>query len=315
MSAGAVAVSAPGSIMITGEHAVVYGHPAIVCAIEQRVRVEAAPLTERRLEIVSEIAPALSVPLDRISVDGPYRFVLSAVKLHAERLSHGLRLTITSEIDPTLGLGSSAAVTVACLGALAHLTGTDRSHLHTQALAIIRHIQGRGSGADLAASLHGGMIAYRLPEAMLSGVPVDEISAEIVHLPEAPVLSLCYCGYKTPTAEVLARVAQAMEGREAEYSDLYQRMGSSASDAIATARDRDWPAFGAALTTYQALMEELGVSDPTLDRIIGKARACPQTLAAKISGSGLGDCVLAVGAVPEGFVPAPVAAEGMRIHD
>lgn len=311
MTFAPVSVSAPGSMMITGEHAVVYGHWSIVCAVEQRVLVEVVPLNEMRLEIASEIAPALSVPFDRMAIEGPYRFVLGAVELYADRLSRGVRFTITSDIDPTLGLGSSAAVTVASLGALAHVTGDGLKRLHAQALKVVHRIQGRGSGADLAASLHGGMIAYRLSGAASS----DNTSAEIRTLPLPPLLSLCYCGYKTPTADVLSRVAAAMKGRERQFSALFERMGAAAGDAIEAAQKQDWPAFGVALLAYQRLMVELGVSDPTLDGIVRKARRCPELLATKISGSGLGDCVLAVGAVPEDFVPAAVATQGMRIHD
>ncbi|MBL3561944.1 hypothetical protein, partial [Rhodovulum sulfidophilum] len=84
---------------------------------------------------------------------------------------------------------------------------------------------------------------------------------------------------------------------------------------IAAARAQDWTGFGAALARYQGQMAELGVSDETLDRIIADARAMPGLLAAKISGSGLGDCVLALGARPEGFTPVAVAEEGLVIDD
>ncbi|WP_414897138.1 mevalonate kinase [Rhodovulum sp. YEN HP10] len=308
-------VSAPGSIMITGEHAVVYGHPAIVAAIEQRIEIEVSPLPQRWLEIVSEIAEPATVDLDRIAVEGPYRFVLAAAARFAGRLSSGARLEIRSEIDPTLGLGSSAAVTVAALGAFARLSGAPTEGLHTDALAIVRQIQGRGSGADLAASLRGGMNAYRLGADMLTGAPPETARAWIDRLPLPPALGLRYAGYKTPTAEVLARIAGAMAGREAEFAALYDRMGACAAAAIAAAQAQDWTAFGAALTRYQGQMIKLGVSDGTLSRIIADAETTPGLLAAKISGSGLGDCVLALGARPEGFTPVAVAEEGLVIDD
>lgn len=310
-----VKASAPGSVMITGEHAVVYGHPAIVCAIDQRAYVEAGFLPEARLEVYSEIAPPLSVPIDNLPPSGPYRFVVAAVKQFRDKIPCGLKLTITSEIDPTLGLGSSAAVTIACLGALEALTGSRCEGLHTAALDIVRQIQGRGSGADLAASLSGGMLSYQLPEDLISGSAPIGIKARLAPLPSPPALSLCYCGYKTPTAEVLAKVAKAAEGREDAFAALYERMGRAAAAAITAAGQENWQSFGTALTDYQSLMEELGVSDPTLKDIIEKGRQYPGVLAAKISGSGLGDCVVAVGALPEHFVPAPVASEGLRIDE
>ena len=58
-----------------------------------------------------------------------------------------------------------------------------------------------------------------------------------------------------------------------------------------------------------------GGSDPTLDAMASEARSVPANLAAKISGSGLGDCVLALGAVPDRFDPVPLAVEGARLEN
>ncbi|HBQ35371.1 MAG TPA: mevalonate kinase [Rhodobacteraceae bacterium] len=297
--------SAPGSVMLTGEHAVVYGHPAIVCAIEQRVTVQATPLSQARLEIHSSIAPSLSARLDDLPEGGAYRFVLHALKAYPPPC--GLRLNISSDIDPTLGLGSSAAVTIATLGVLATLSGANTRDLHTRALAIIRQIQGRGSGADLAASLTGGMIAYRLNS--------GHDTAQITALPAPPALSLRYAGYKTPTAQVLSQIAAKMQGHEAEFKALYNRMGGSAGSAIAAAKNNDWPRLASELNAYQILMEKLGVCDATLAKIIKDAQGNPGLMAAKISGSGLGDCVLAMGEIPAGFSPAPLAEKGLIINE
>ncbi|WP_194287116.1 mevalonate kinase family protein [Tritonibacter aquimaris] len=293
-----IKASAPGSIMITGEHAVVYGHKAIVAAIEQRVFVTLTPRDDQRVVIRSEIADPLEIALADIAIEGPYRFVLAAVLQHRAQLPSGFALDIRSEINPTLGLGSSAAVTIACLGAIARYAGAALEDLHARAHKIILDIQGRGSGADLAASLTGGMISY-------------DNTGEISPLPLPPQLGLKYCGYKTPTAVVLQRVAEDSKGREDEIATLYQDMGESAQHAIDAALTQDWQRFGAELTRYQGFMETLGVSDDVLDQIIADARTTAQ--ATKISGSGLGDCVLSLGTLPQGFTAARVAEQGLII--
>lgn len=299
-----IRASAPGSIMITGEHAVVYGHKAIVAAIEQRITVELIPREDRAITISSAIADPLETDLDNLTTGGAYRFVLAAIAMHRADLPTGFDFAITSEIDPTLGLGSSAAVTIATLGALQTYAGTLLSNTHQKSLKIIRAIQGRGSGADLAASFKGGMLAYRAE-------PVIEMAA----LPAPPRLSLKYCGYKTPTSVVLADIAERMKGNEAHFETLYGQMGQTAQTAIDAAQAKEWGTFSDALTRYQDHMEALGVCDDTLAGIIADALNDPRVLAAKISGSGLGDCVVAVGAVPEGFVPATLAHIGLKIDD
>ncbi|MEM9970176.1 MAG: mevalonate kinase [Pseudomonadota bacterium] len=300
-----VTASAPGSIMILGEHAVVYGHPAIVAAIDQRVTVVATALDDERVELVSDIAPPVETTLDALSAKGDLPFVQAAVLAFRGRMSHGVGLEITSEIDPTLGLGSSAAVTVACLGAIAHLAGASKEGLHRAALGIVRNRQGRGSGADLAASLSGGLMSYQLAS--------DGVEACIRSLPSPPEFALRHAGYKTPTGEVLAKVAADWDGRTAEVEGLYARMGAVAERGIAAASREDWDGLAVAMGDYQALMAELGVSDAVLERLVARALEVSGVMAAKISGSGLGDCVVAMGAVPEGFVAAPLAERGLVV--
>jgi len=343
-------VSAPGSMMVTGEHAVVYGQPAIVCAIEQRVQVSVSTLETRIAEVHSTIAAPVTMSLDNIVIDGPMKFVLAAISHYADKLQCGMRINITSEINHTMGLGSSAAVTAASLAAidilvrdnpaldkLKHDLPTsseqaksklpDIAGLHKTGLQITRSIQCRGSGADLAASLHGGMIAYQLPStgdrsagnrspgngSAGNGVVDNCRNASMQLLPMPPLLSLRYVGYKTPTAEVLARIAAAREGNEQYYDDLYQLMGDCAAATISAAQSNNWNSFGNYLQQYQNHMQALGVSDDALEQLISDARRNPETMAVKISGSGLGDCVVALGSVPDGFTRLTVASEGLRI--
>ncbi|MEO0484740.1 MAG: mevalonate kinase [Pseudomonadota bacterium] len=288
-----ITASAPGSVMVTGEHAVVYGHPCVVAAVEQRATVTVAPLPGRTVRVHSALGE-VETTLDALEPAGPLRFVLACVA--AIGPEQGVEITTTSAIDPTLGLGSSAAVTVATFGALAAFSGAEVD-IHAEALVIVRAIQGRGSGADLAASLHGGLSRYQL-------------GAAVEALPVPPAMSLKYVGYKTPTGEVLARVAEAWAGRDVDA--LYTRMGAAAEAAVVAARARDWAAMAVALDGYQGLMAELGVSNADLDALVDEGRG--QALAAKISGSGLGDCVLAFGGVPHGWERAKLAREGLVIH-
>ena len=297
--------SAPGSIMVSGEHAVVYGHAAIVAAIEQRIHVRLQATDDDTVHIHSTLGEYQS-PATMLKPDPRLRFAIACLERYPH--SGGIDISIDSNIDHTLGLGSSAAVTIALLGALARHTNSDESPqtLHAQALTIIRSLQGRGSGADLAASLHGGMISYRnLPHTQIEALPLPPTA-----------FHLCYAGYKTPTAEVLALIATRMADEPEHYEQLYQDMGKSSAAAITTARQHNWTTFYQQLDHYQKLMRELGVSDDTLERIITGAYEHHDCHTAKISGSGLGDCVLALAdTTPANFSAAPIAKEGLIYHD
>lgn len=289
--------------MVTGEHAVVHGAPAIVSAIEQRVQVVLKRTDAAMLRITSEIAPSLTLPMDHLIAEGPYRFVIACVIACREHLKGGAEIDLRSEIDHTLGLGSSAAVTVATLAALMETAGND---LHHKALKIIRDIQGRGSGADLAASLCGGTVSYQV---------TGDGPADITPLPAPPQFSLCNVGYKTPTSEVLALVAAKREDDPDRIDAVFQDMGVVAAQTISVVNKEGWLSIGPHLDEFQTLMERLGVSDTALESTVAQAKATPGVIGAKISGSGLGDCVLAIGDVPDGFTPVAVSQKGVVFHD
>ncbi|MBV7435463.1 mevalonate kinase [Cardiobacteriaceae bacterium TAE3-ERU3] len=291
--------------MVSGEHAVVYGHAAIVAAIEQRIHVRLQATNDDTVYIHSALGEYQS-PVMMLRPDPRLRFAIACLERYPH--SGGVDISINSDIDHTLGLGSSAAVTIALLGALARHSNSDESlaTLHTQALTIIRSLQGRGSGADLAASLHGGMIAYRnLPHTQTKALPLPPTA-----------FHLRYAGYKTPTAEVLALIAARMADEPEHYEQLYQDMGKCSAAAITAAQQHNWATFYQQLNRYQQLMRELGVSDDTLEHIITSAHEHSDCHAAKISGSGLGDCVLALAnTTPTNFSAAPIAEDGLIYHD
>ena len=280
--------SAPGSLMVSGEHAVVYGAPAIVCAIAARVRIHLRSRTDRRILIHSALADH-ATDLDTLADHPKLRFILAALR-QAPPVC-GLELDIVSNIDPTLGLGSSAAVTATLIALLARLRGEafDPAALHRAAHRTILAVQKRGSGADLAASLAGGMVAYT--------PATDTAPACISALPLPPTgLSLRYAGYKTPTAEVLAHIAARTAADPPRFQEIYTHMGENCAATITAIERGDWPDAYRLLNGYQTLMAALGVCDAV--QAVHLAAAYPYAHAVKISGSGLGDCILAFADTP-----------------
>lgn len=287
--------------MINGEHAVVYGAPAIVCAIEQHIHIHLTTRNDRAIHIRSALAEH-HTGLDALTDHPALRFILTA--LHLQTPACGLDLDIHSDINPTLGLGSSAAVTVAMTALLSRLRDEpmDLLTLHEKAHRTILQVQQRGSGADLAASLTGGMLAYQnQPQTHISPLP-----------PPPAILSLRYAGYKTPTAEVLARIAARAQDRPEYYRDLYAHMAENSAHSIAAAQQQDWQTFYRALNNYQTLLEQLGVCDETQAAHIAAARQ--HAHAVKISGSGLGDCILALSAqLPPEHNLVHIATQGITL--
>src|SRR6059058_6406125 len=137
-----MAASAPGKLILFGEHAVVFGEPALSTAINLRAEVYARPHPEWRA--------------DGGSINEPrYRYVKAAV---AKVKSAGpLWIEIRSMVPSGAGLGSSAAVTVATLGTLQALAGRiDPPTIAREAFDVEHEVQGRASPIDTSTATAGG---------------------------------------------------------------------------------------------------------------------------------------------------------------
>lgn len=285
-----IKVTAPGSLMLMGEHAVLFGQRALACAVDKRIAVTLTPREDRNVNIDSALAQYHS-SLDQLQSEPALSFVLTAIERKAARLPNGFDLQIRSEFSHTVGLGSSAAVTVAVVTALQAYTGSrcdDHQALFNETLAVVHQVQdGRGSGTDLVAAVFGGVVGYTVATA--------DTAPQIRALQGIPTISLFYVGYKMKTPDVLKRVEGFAAQSPKIYAELYRLMGQTAEQAELAVDNRDWPQFGRLMNIYQGLMDALGVNDRNLAEIIYTLRRYPDVLGAKISGSGLGDCVLVLG--------------------
>jgi mevalonate kinase len=292
--------------MLFGEHAVLRGGQAIVAAIDCRLSVTLTPRSDEIIEVQSSLGRATTTIYD-LTFGSHFRFVEEAFRLVQRQLKSGASVTITSRIDPTVGLASSASVTVALLTALmTWLDGSyDRKQLLHNSCTVIRNVQGYGSGADAASIIYGGVISYHADTACVAQLTTD--------LP----LVLVYSGKKTPTPEVI-RIVQAKEKRlPVVYRDLFSAINDVTAEAIIALSNADYQQVGLLMNHAQGLMEALGVSTKELASICWALRESPSIFGAKISGSGLGDAAVGLGAIQEvSFgkrLPSTVAATGVEV--
>lgn len=281
----------PANTMILGEHSVVYGHPALACAVNQFITITWHARADKALNIYSVLGQH-HTQIDAITLHPKLSFVVAALQAFQNQLPHGLDIHIESEFSSKIGLGSSAAVLAAMLSGLNTICNTkhDLIALFEIGHTIIIDIQDRGSGTDLAASLSGGILYFQ-PKNETHKQPV--IKKIAVGLP----IQLIYCGYKTPTAEVLKQVVEAWQNKPSELTMLYRAMAKTTRVGFDALQNNALNDFYQACKKYQQLMTELGVNDNTLQTIIDLLTSCPSIDAAKISGSGLGDCVLGIGSL------------------
>lgn len=295
--------------MILGEHAVLHGRRAVVGAIDRRIGVSIRRRTDRTIDIRSPLG-RWTGEIDDADPSGRFRFVLAALTSLREAAATGLEVEITSNLPPTVGLGSSAAVTVAALAAAHGLAGRAirPDALHAGAMDVIRGVQGLGSGADAAAAVFGGILRYQ----------TDPVIVHALHT--SFDATLVYSGAKTPTPEAVRVVESRRRGDPDRFERIFDRIDGSIDDAVKAIEADDRQALGGILNRNHEHMVEMGVSNEALDDIISRLREEPGVHGAKISGSGLGDCVLAIGSFdaagwPYECIPISFAAEGVRIDE
>lgn len=288
-----ITASAPGSLMLLGEHAVLHGRRALVASVNQRLTVTLTPRHDRQLEIRSALGSHLTA-LDDPESHPKFRFILAATAA-VPITSGGLTIEVRAEFSDQIGFGSSAAVTVATVAALRRWDGldTDRPTIFLAAREIIRSVQGRGSGADVAASVYGGLVLYRAEPLELTPLPVH------------PALTAVYSGSKLPTPEVIRIVEEKRAQQPDQFDLLYDLMDRCSGTAAEAAARGDWATVGQMLEVGQGVMDEIGLSNAALDAILQALRADPGIRGAKISGSGLGDCAIGLGHTGPAF-PFPV---------
>jgi mevalonate kinase len=280
--------------MLLGEHAVLHGFEAVVCAVDRHMFAELIPNDSDCIRIHSKTLGYYKTNIKDLKIEKPFQFILQALAPYQAHFPSGFDLHIDSEFSSRVGLGSSAAVTVVTLAVLEQwLFGgeLDLHRIYIKGVDTIRAVQGVGSGADIAASVFGGVLAYRV-----SPIKIEK-------LPLIPQISLVYTGYKTPTPIVVNKVEVAYGQRPALFDKLFIELGECTRRGITAIQKQNWQRLSAIFSEHQKLQKLMGVSDQTIDTLVEACQRLSTVLGAKISGSGLGDCVVTLGSLPKDYFP------------
>lgn len=211
-----VSTSAPGKVVIAGEYAVLDGAPAICMAVNRRAHVS---ITTSDNDHHSVLAPGFSESAGRFTAVGnriewlagadEFSLLEAVWQEAAPTVSENLTIVLDSNdfIDPAssvkLGIGSSAALTVALIAAFDKITDDDINVLRAATDAHRRFQQGSGSGVDIACSLAGGLIEYRM----------GGESASSLTWPKGLTYALLWSGVAASTDEKLNQLARTEAGQ------------------------------------------------------------------------------------------------------
>lgn len=320
-----VQASAPGKCILFGEHAVVYGQPAVAVAIDQRMSVKLKLNSDWRIDGMAfhpDRHPHVEALKQRLWDSGP-----------------PLSIKITGDIPPASGLGSSAALSVAASAALRCARGRQlrdddwaegwtaarpnnvyngpwdvekgdsveygESSVDEDECAILTHAVeayaqgGRASPMDSSTCAHGGCIVLSdkveenlnwLYSRQLNDVSWEVHSVSLENI-EDVWLVIGSTGIHAPTSEQVAKVAKLLEKQPEKMREI-ETIGIVARRGIAALMRGEMEAVGRAMSENHLLLRSLGVSCPELESLI--SAAAPTSLGVKLTGAGGGGCMIAL---------------------
>lgn len=278
--------SAPGKVILFGEHFVVYGTKAILCSIDKRIKVTSQTIEDEVIRIRSEIGNA-EADIDSDSNESktnamkPF-FHIANQALQRFNKKTGIEITIESEIPPGIGLGSSSA---SCVAAAASVTGLfqklSRDDILKIAVDAERTIFENTSGADCSVCTFGGLMQYDIKNGFSKLNSKFDFELVIANSKQSH-----------NTSEIVDKVRQFKEKNQELFSSMYQQESSIIQRALVALEKNDIQTLGLLMSENQRLLEKLGVSTYKLNHLLDEAKKT--VLGAKITGAGGGGCMIAL---------------------
>lgn len=292
-----VSATACGKVILLGEHAVVYGVPALCGALLRGAQVDAVPgsgcLRVPAWDITTEPASALLQEASAASsLAQAYAAVLRTLPLPSREVGD-YDFVAHFSLPTGAGLGSSAAFAVALARALSRLgqarlgRALSPEEIDAAALAAEQVFHGQPSGLDHTVAQQGGFGLFRRG-AGLSRLPLPADSA-------ATGLALCigHTGRARDTKGRVARVAELYQQDTAAVRQRFDRIAELVERAVAALARGDLSGLGTAMNENQAQLACLDVSCPEIEAMCDLARRAG-ALGCKLTGGGGGGCVVAL---------------------
>jgi mevalonate kinase len=280
-----ISATAPAKVILFGEHAVVYGRPAIAAPVTQ-VKASAAvePAREGRGVTILATDQARVV---RVRDAAPQVTLAAGVRqllAYLDQPEPDINITVHSTIPAASGMGSSAAVSTAIVRALAKYLGHDLDAATVSALVyeVEKLHHGTPSGID------NTVVAYERPVYFVRGQPIQTF-----HVKQPFTIIIGDTGMRSPTRIAVGDVRKGWEADRDRYEGLFDQIGSIAARARAAIESGDVAALGPLMDANHARLRQIDVSSAELDRLVDAAKAAG-AFGAKLVGGGRGGNMIAL---------------------
>ena len=273
-----------GKVILLGEHAVVYGIPAIAVGIEHGVRADARPL-ERGPSRLAVREWGVEVEASERDPDLGKAF---AAILEASGCDAPVAIDAQVDLPPGGGLGCSAALGVAVARAIDPSAKIDT--ITDRVMAWERVFHGNPSGIDAACAARGGCIGFTKGEGGASG---GGHQIEVIQAGASLTVCIGNSGVASGTKMMVDAVAKLRARRPEVVQKCFEGIRSLVRNARLAIEAGDRFALGRLMDLNQMLLSGLFVSTEEIERMCALARESG-ALGAKLTGAGGGGCVVAL---------------------
>ena len=275
--------SAPGKVILFGEHFVVYGVKAILCSINKRVTVTAEKISDKKIVINSEIGNLILEPNKSISeINSPLKPFYYLANKVIKNQDTGIQIKIDSEIPLGVGLGSSSACCVAGAAAIFKLFGDiSKEEILELAIEAERTIFENTSGADCTVCVYGGIMEYDKKQGFKK--IEDEPNFQLV---------IANSNIEHSTESMVSEVKAFTIKNKEEFSKLLDQELELVEDVLKLLKENNTIELGEKINQNQEYLETIGISNNQLREMIEIGQKT--SFGAKITGSGGGGCIFAI---------------------
>lgn len=309
-----ITVSAPGKLILLGEHVVVYGKPAIIASVAKRCKIHIQDRPDKQIEIISKKLNASKTLtetdiLDKTTqaqqqwetfaktndvtilkaitvnpLDYPIIIIGETLRFFQKKLSNGFTLAIESEVPIGSGMGSSASLAVAIAQAVSLFLEQDFQKEDINNIAFLAEQKKHGfpSGGDNSACFYGDLVWYRkeTPELkIIQPIPFK--------LSETVSNNFCTIFTGIPnetTGEMVSSVRSLYQANPQETEAIFTKQETLTRELLSAMKNENHEEIVQIIKDGEKNLEQLGVVSEYIKNIIRKIEASGG--AAKICGGG-----------------------------
>jgi len=284
----AITSSAPGKMILCGEHAVVYNQPAVaipVLTLFTKTSIFARPTAPKGEIFIRADAISLAENLNILPNENPIRQTIELVKEYFSLESlPACEIHITSTLPVAAGMGSSASLAISLIRALSEFIGHPLpvDQVNSLAFEAEKVLHGNPSGVDNTVIVYEKPVFFQRdhkPELLKVAAPFHFVVANT--------------GITASTSKAVARVRTNWQNDREKYENIFSQIGQISRQIREFLELGKFCETGELLTQDHTLLQEMGVSCPELDKFV-KISLQAGALGAKLSGGGMGGNMLAM---------------------